>query len=232
MYDIALLVIYFIAYSTLGWVAEFVYMLVVQHKVKRPDFLWMPISPPYGLGSLAIIMIIAPYVTNPFYVFLLSIVLTTVIEFISHFLIEKLFHIQLWNYDHKPFNLQGRIALSNSIAFGALGLALVYVIHPLFSGAVSLLPATVVIIVASTLLALFIIDAASATGTLVRLRNSKVAGSLGEALDYMHGQVERLMALDASPMRLLGQLRAALAKLHRANIRRLKREYPGARFRR
>ncbi len=206
-------------------------MLSVQRKIKQPDFLWMPLSVPYGFGALAITMLIMPYFTNPFWVFVMSVIVTTVIEFICHFIIEKLFHIQLWNYDHKRFNLQGRVALENSLMFGVLGLLLVYVIHPLLVEGLTRLPGVAVVTSAVVLAALLVIDTASATGTLAKIRRSRIAGSLVDVMGYLQGQIEVLMPI-ARPRKFVKRARSALLKIHRANVRRLHKAYPDARFRR
>lgn len=204
-------------------------MLVREHRIKRPDFLWMPLAAPYGLGSLAIILLIYPYVTNPFLVFMASVVLTTVIEYVSHIFIEKVFHVELWNYERKKFHFQGRIALVNSLMFGVLALLLVYVIHPVIESLLMMLPNATVIGLAIVLAFLFVIDLASATGTLARLRASKLKNTLQDVVDTIQEQLDQLLEIHKSPV--LRRIRRFVLNVQRANVRRLHQAFPEAHFR-
>ncbi|WP_353505773.1 hypothetical protein [Thomasclavelia cocleata] len=46
---------------------------------------------------------------------------------------EKLFNARWWDYSEQLLNLNGRITLKNTIAFGLLGLLLLFFINPFFS---------------------------------------------------------------------------------------------------
>ncbi|WP_431734208.1 putative ABC transporter permease [Lactococcus garvieae] len=37
------------------------------------------------------------------------IVIVTIIEYITSFLLEKLFHMELWDYSNIPLNIEGRV---------------------------------------------------------------------------------------------------------------------------
>lgn len=50
--------------------------------------------------------------------------LACTLEYFSSWAIEKLFHIRLWDYTGKPFNINGRIYLNGFLAFG-IGAAVV-----------------------------------------------------------------------------------------------------------
>lgn len=229
MYTLSVIVLYFFMYSFLGWVHEFIYVLIEQRRFKWVTFLRMPITPIYGLGSIAIILLVSPYVHNPFLVFLLSAAIATIVEYVGHILIEKLFHVQLWNYDDKRFNFQGRVALINSLGFGILALLLVYVIHPFLSTYIQMIPAMIAMIVAAILVGLILIDLANTTGTLARLRLSKLSGALSDTLEFIQTQLDALNPF-TKPRPTLRRTRTTLLKLHRANVRRLNKAFPNARF--
>ena len=60
--------------------------------------------------------------------------LTTLIELGAAYLLEAVgFDFRyLWDYIERPMNFEGRIALSASLWFGALGLVMIYGVMPLY----------------------------------------------------------------------------------------------------
>lgn len=67
-------------------------------------------------------------------VFTLGMIVTSILEYITSFVMEKLFKAKWWDYSNMKFNINGRICLLNSVLFGILGLILVYVLNPLITG--------------------------------------------------------------------------------------------------
>ena len=91
--------------------------------------------------------------------FLISMVACSVLEYLTSFLLEKLFHIKWWDYSKSDkLNLNGRICLRNCLAFGIAGSIIVYQIQPLVSSFVAFFPLTLKIILAIVLLCLLIFD--------------------------------------------------------------------------
>jgi len=122
--------IYFLIYSVLGALAETLFRLVTEgHLYGIHGYLYMPLMPIYGFGSLAIILI-SRKVRKLVPLFFVTIIVTTILEFVVHWLIEMLLGIRIWDYSDKPFQFQGRISLDNSLGFGVAAIALVYLIHP------------------------------------------------------------------------------------------------------
>ena len=63
-------------------------------------------------------------------VFLVSFLGSIVLEYVTSWGLEKLFHAYWWDYSHLPFNINGRVCLPCSLAFGCAGLLIVYVLAP------------------------------------------------------------------------------------------------------
>lgn len=72
-----------------------------------------------------------PYGTHPIYIFILGTIATSTLEYITSFILEKLFNMSWWDYSKQKFNINGRICLKNSILFGLLSVVLVLWINPL-----------------------------------------------------------------------------------------------------
>lgn len=132
--------LYFITYSLLGALIETVFRLVTEGQLYAiSGFLHLPLMPIYGFGALIIIAIYRA-VKNPLLLFLAGTVAVTILEFVAHWLIEQIFGTRIWDYSHKPFNLDGRVSLDNSLGFGLAALGLIYGIHPVVRRFVKKLP--------------------------------------------------------------------------------------------
>lgn len=123
-------IIYFFIYCFVGWVCEEIYCALLDKKFTNRGFLRGPYLPIYGSGAIAIIYFIYPYFPNPIAFFMLSSIVCSIIEYIGSLILEKTFHIRLWDYSKNFANIHGRICLLNSILFGILGFFVVYFIHP------------------------------------------------------------------------------------------------------
>lgn len=114
-----------------------------QPKVYRVDYLFVH----YGLRLLLInlIAIAAIFIltkiypelkkinTNVVLVFLLIWIITTVLEYVSHFAIDKLFGNLLWDYSKDFLNINARVNWDASRNFAIGGTLLLYTIQPLLN---------------------------------------------------------------------------------------------------
>ena len=133
----------FLCYSFLGWACETVYCSIGKRKFVNRGFLNGPLCPVYGFGALAVLYFLRPVSDNIPLLFVSGMVLTSVIEYITGYLLEKLFATKWWDYSSRRFNIHGRVCLRNSLMFGALSVVAVRVIDPVIRGGIYALPATV-----------------------------------------------------------------------------------------
>lgn len=124
------LILYFLIYSMIGYLVEVVYCSFGTHKLVNRGFLHGPWLPIYGIGALLMIGVETMIPDHIVLIFVVAVVLTSVVEYIGSWLLERLFGIKLWDYSAKRFNINGRVCLKNSLLFGVLGLFLVYGVHP------------------------------------------------------------------------------------------------------
>lgn len=68
--------------------------------------------------------------TTVILVFLLIWIITTVIEYVSHFVMDKCFHIMLWNYSKDFLNINARVNWDASRNFAIGGTLLLYTVQP------------------------------------------------------------------------------------------------------
>lgn len=124
------IILYLAIYSFLGWCCECIYCSVGNGKLINRGFLYGPFCPIYGFGALAIIYFLQFVPQHVTYIFLGGMVITSTLEYITSWAMEKIFRTSWWDYSEKRFNLNGRICLLNSTLFGILCLVLSYDLHP------------------------------------------------------------------------------------------------------
>ncbi|WP_367926022.1 putative ABC transporter permease [uncultured Ruthenibacterium sp.] len=132
--------LFFFIYAFLGWVWESCLVSVQQHRWVNRGFLIGPFLPIYGFGALALLAFTLPVQTNPAMVFLFGMLGATVLEYVTGYGMEKLFHVKYWDYSRFRWNLNGYICLAASLCWGVFSLLLVNFLHPAVAHLVGQLP--------------------------------------------------------------------------------------------
>ncbi|MFD1670648.1 putative ABC transporter permease [Agrilactobacillus yilanensis] len=130
-------VLFFFAYAFIGWIWESCYVSVKQKHWINSGFLIGPFIPVYGFSITAVLAIVQPFEQNIWELYLTGVIVITVIEFITSWGMEKLFHARWWDYSKVPLNINGRVAIPVSLFWGIGVVAIVKLIHPLVSAWVS-----------------------------------------------------------------------------------------------
>jgi len=161
----------------MGWVCETFWCSVGARKAVNRGFLSGPWCPIYGFGSLFILLLAVLIKSSPVLVFLISMVVTSILEYLTGWLLEALFHTRWWDYSGRRFNLKGRICLRNSILFGLMGLVITYFLGPVAEQFVKSLHPESQRVLASLIFALLMFDLirtlASITGLRERMESLK-----------------------------------------------------------
>ena len=129
-----------------------------EKKLVNRGFLIGPYCPIYGVCSILMILLLNKYLNDPIALFVMATLICSIIEYLTSYLMEKLFHVRWWDYTHMKFNINGRICLSNSILFGALGLLLMYIINPFLKTSILLIPNIVIYVISTVLFIIFSVD--------------------------------------------------------------------------
>ena len=118
-------------YSVLGWCGEMVYCSIGQRKLcEKRGFLNGPICPIYGHGALVVLLCLDGGCDSPVLTFFLGAVLTSIVEYVTSFVMEKLFHMRWWDYSRYKFHINGRVCLLNSTLFGLASVFLCHFANP------------------------------------------------------------------------------------------------------
>ncbi len=148
----------FIMYSFLGWLMEVTLTFIRSKKFVNRGFLIGPYCPIYGYGVLGILFLIGKNTNDVLAVFLKSILICSILEYLTSYFMEKLFKVRWWDYSNKKFNINGRICLETMIPFGILGSFCVYILNPFFIKVLYLIPSTIRLILFIVLLICYIVD--------------------------------------------------------------------------
>lgn len=133
-------VLLFFACSFLGWCMEVTCKLVQFGRFINRGFLLGPLCPIYGTGAVLMAYFLPLWTTQVESTFLLALVLCGTLEYITSWLMEKLFHARWWDYSQKRFNINGRVCASNLLAFGVMGVFVVKVLKPFAFGLFAKIP--------------------------------------------------------------------------------------------
>lgn len=117
-------------YAFAGWLFEVTLGIIQRRKLVNRGFLVGPICPIYGIGAVIISFLLRD-TENAIAIFCVGVVGGGLLEYISSYIMEKLFRVRWWDYSLRFCNLNGRICLTSVVFFGCLGLLVVKVTTPL-----------------------------------------------------------------------------------------------------
>jgi uncharacterized membrane protein len=167
----------FFFFSLSGWIGETVMESLVRRRFVSKGFFKGPWVPVHGVGGFVVYAAGAPLKAYPPLVFLSGVLLCTAVEYGAALLLEKAFNKRCWDYDTYPFtrwcNYKKRIALTTSLFFGAVSLALVYFYWDAARGIAAGIGRKALVWIDALLLAIFALDAAL---TIAHYVKNKVAG--------------------------------------------------------
>lgn len=178
----------FFVYGFLGWCTEVAYAAAKQGKFVNRGFLNGPICPVYGIGVGVVVQFLTPVENNLVLLYISSTILVTVIEGLTGFLLEKIFHNKWWDYSEQPLNIGGYVCVLFSLIWGVFCVLIVKVIHPLIDKVLMMIPFVLGIVVMVCLAAGLLADLyVTASGILKMNRRleamEKIAAELKELSD-------------------------------------------------
>ena len=142
---------------------ELFYRIDLGYFVKRGSTFgpWIPI---YVFGGAAFTLLVYRFKKNPLVVFLLSMAVSGVMEYVTGWVLDKVFHTRLWDYNTEIWNfgnINGYICLRSVLFFGLSGLLLVYLVIPVLIALVRRADARILHGVCIALALAFVLDCAA-----------------------------------------------------------------------
>lgn len=230
------LLVYFFVYGFLGWCTEVAFASVKERRFVNRGFLNGPICPIYGVGVAAVAVLLTPLERNLVLLYLASVVLVTVIEGLTGYAMDKIFHHKWWDYSEMSLNIGGYVCLLFSLVWGAACVFIMKCIHPLVEGLVRIVLVPFGAALIAVLCIVLCIDLYVTSTGIFRLnrhleRMERIAAELHEISDRMGADIhENVMDVIEKLERLediTEENRARLAELkeRRGRIEELKKRY-------
>lgn len=165
----------FIIYSLLGYLCEIIYCTIESKKlVINRGFFIGPYLPIYGFSTILMCLSLEKYKHDVVALFVMSLVLCTTVEFITSYILEKIFNVRWWDYSHLSFNVNGRVCLLNSILFGIAGVIVIDFLNPFLVFLLDLLPTTILYTLSIILLIIFLLDVGISIAVLAKIKLSSM----------------------------------------------------------
>ena len=147
----------YIAYSVLGWCGEMLYCSIPKgHICEKRGFLNGFLCPIYGHGALLVLYCLHGGFKNPVLTFIFGAIVTSVLEYFTSWIMEKLFHMRWWDYSHYKFQINGRVCLLNSACFGLASVLLCHVVQPWLWAHITGLGAAITVPLASFIFGIYL----------------------------------------------------------------------------
>ena len=157
-HSIEIYILLFFTYAILGWLMEVGCKLVETKKFINRGFLIGPYCPIYGWGAIIITLLLNKYLADPIALFIIAIVICSIIEYVTSYFMEKIYHARWWDYSRRKYNINGRTCLETMIPFGILGVLIMYFANPFFTGIYEKIPEIALTVICSFLVIVFLID--------------------------------------------------------------------------
>lgn len=213
----------FIIYAFLGWCSEVAFAAVNKGKFVNRGFLNGPVCPIYGVGMLIVVLCLWNLRDRPLLLFLGSALLTTALEFVTGFVLERFFHDKWWDYSDMPFNIKGYVCLKFTILWGLAASFIIGAIHRFIYMLIEKTPFVLGAILLAVFSAAFIADFTVTLTALVKLpKKLKAMAEAERALRAVSDKIGENISDTTIAAKEKGE---ALAEENKPRLEELKAEY-------
>ena len=182
----------FIFYSIFGWASEVIYAFIMKRKITNRGFMIGPYCPIYGVGSLLIIILLSQYKVHPIGLCVLAMVICSVLEYVTGYVLEKLFKARWWDYSNTRFNINGRVCLDTLIPFGILACLIMYVINPAVLHILNKVPNKALNIISVIIAIIFVFDFVASFNIVNNFKQTIKKVSLEDKTDDINNYIKSL----------------------------------------
>ena len=124
--------LYFLIFSFLGWLMETAYSFYELGHFTKRGFLYGPLCPIYGWGALILIIFFNKYKGKSIKLFLYAAIVFSTFEYLVGYGMDALFSAKWWDYTNEFMNLNGRISIFYSFAWGIIAILFINFVYPFF----------------------------------------------------------------------------------------------------
>ena len=150
----------YFAFSVLGWIWESIYCTIKERKWQNRGFLYGPLCPIYGFGSIVALFVYDLILlgTVPklswWMILLAGFFFSMILEYPTSYILEKKFHARWWDYSNLPLNINGRTCAITSIGFGIGAIIIMNYLIPSYEKILVIIPATIIAVLCVIFVAL------------------------------------------------------------------------------
>ncbi len=224
------LILYFFTYGFLGWCTEVAFASVKQSQFVNRGFLNGPICPIYGVGVSAVVVLLEPWKNHLVLLYIASVVLVTLIEGITGYAMDKIFHHKWWDYSNQPLNIGGYVCLLFSFVWGIACVLIMKVIHPLIHNVLSIIPVVLGIVVIAVLAGVLFADIYVTASGILKLNRrleamEKIAAELHEISDKVGINIHENVMETMDKLEDAGELFEGVTEETKNRVNELKEHY-------
>lgn len=227
-YGLLEIIMFFFIYAFVGWSIEVIFYTVTTGKFVNRGFLNGPWCPIYGVSFSIVIIALTPLQENLAVLFFGSFFLATLMEFVTGFLLEKIFKQKWWDYTNEPFNIKGYICLRFSLMWGLACTFVMRIVHPMIAALVQKLPQVLQVVTVSVLAVAFFCDLIFTVTAIGKIRTKlNLSKEISERLKYISDHIgEDISEATINVIERAEESREklAVAKSERKNIRAERKE--------
>lgn len=133
-YSVAQWLFIFYFYCLFGWCFESTYVSIREKRLVNRGFMRGPFLPLYGSGAVMMLLVSSPFQGmdfpwNVIWTYLAGCVGATALEYVTGVVMEAIFKVRYWDYSKEPFNFQGYICLTSTLAWGLLTVIMTSWVH-------------------------------------------------------------------------------------------------------
>lgn len=125
-------ILYFLIFSFLGWLMETAYSFYELGHFTKRGFLYGPLCPIYGWGALILILFFNKYKGKNIKLFVYAAIVCSAFEYLVGYGMDALFSTKWWDYTNEFMNLNGRISIFYSFAWGVIAILFINFVYPFF----------------------------------------------------------------------------------------------------
>ena len=206
-YSVSQWVLLFFLYSFCGWCWEVFLYLVKERRFVNRGFLFGPILPIYGFGAVGILLTCVPVEGNMALVALVGTIAASLLEYVTGFLMEAIFHVRYWDYSERPLNLNGYICALSAATWAVFSVFIVSVVNPFVKTYIYMIPLTMADAAAAIFTGFAVVDTGFAVRRALDLR------ALLESMERYARELQALHGgLDSINERVNGMIRDSAAR--------------------
>ena len=131
---------FFYLYCFFGWIFESAYVSAKERHFVNRGFLRLPMLPLYGSGAVMMLWVSIPFLDSLVLTYISGFIGATALEYVTGYMMERLFKVRYWDYSDKRFNIHGYISLGSSVAWGFLTIFMTHLVHKPIERAVLAMP--------------------------------------------------------------------------------------------